>query len=91
MDRFTKQVVQVQPARRMHRNGQIRLVFHELVPANGATQQVAGSLEGVQSDVADHVQLDSEGGARATSPKTRYLSTGISLALAAMSSRKWRR
>ena len=83
--RLRGSVVQVQPARHMHRNGQIRLVFHELVPPNGATQEVAASFEGVQSATGDHVKLDSEGGAQATSPKTRYLQTGFELWLAAVS------
>jgi hypothetical protein len=79
-------VVQVEPARHLHHNGQLRLVFHELVPPSGATEEVAASFEGVQSGAGDHVQLDSEGGAQATSPKSRYLNTSISLALAAASS-----
>jgi hypothetical protein len=83
--RLKGDVVQVQPARRMHHNGQIRLVFHELVPPEGVSQQVAASFEGVQSAAGDHVKLDSEGGAQATNPKSRYLSTSFSLALAAFS------
>jgi hypothetical protein len=83
--RLKGSVVQVQPARHMHRNGQIRLVFHELVPPSGATREVAASFEGVQSATGDHVKLDSEGGAQATSPKTRYLQTGFELGLAALS------
>jgi hypothetical protein len=79
-------VVQVRPARHMHHNGQIRLVFHQLVPPDGAPEEVIASFEGVQSAAGDHVQLDSEGGAQATTSKTRYLSTSISLALAAVSS-----
>ncbi len=79
-------VVQVEPARHLHRNGELRLVFHEVVPPNGMPQQVAASFEGVQSAAGDHVQLDSEGGARATNPKSRYLQTGFSLAVAAFSS-----
>lgn len=84
--RLKGDVVQVQPARHMRRNGQIRLVFHELVPPEGVSQQVAASFEGVQSAAGDHVKLDSEGGAQATNPKSRYLSTSVSLALAAFSS-----
>jgi type IV secretory pathway VirB10-like protein len=84
--RLKGDVVQVEPARHLHRNGQIRLVFHELVPPEGVSQQVAASFEGVQSAAGDHVKLDSEGGAQATNSKSRYLSTGISLALAAFSS-----
>jgi hypothetical protein len=37
---------------------------------------------GVQSGKGQDVKLDSEGGAEANSPKTRYLATGISVALA---------
>jgi len=79
-------VVQVQPARHLHHNGQLRLVFHQLVPPDGMPQEVAASFEGVQSGAGDHVKLDTEGGAQATSPKSRYLSTSFSLALAAFSS-----
>jgi hypothetical protein len=78
-------VVQVQPARYLHHNGELRLVFHELVPPSGASEEVAASFEGVESGAGDHVELDSEGGAQATSPKSRYLDTSISLALAAWS------
>ena len=43
------------------------------------------SLEGVEVKNDEHLDLDSEGGAQATTPKTRYLTTGISIALAAAS------
>jgi len=46
---------------------------------------VVASLEGVQAGQENHVTLDSEGGAEASTPKTRYLSTGLSVALASMS------
>jgi type IV secretory pathway VirB10-like protein len=88
--RFKGSVVQVQPARYMSRNGQLRVVFHELIPPDGpagavVAQKVDASLEGVQSGKAENVKLDSEGGAEATTPKTRYLTTGISVGLAMMS------
>ncbi len=78
-------VLQVQPARRLHRNGQLRIVFHEIVPPQSAEQHVEASLEGVEVKDDQHLSLDSEGGAQATTPKTRYLTTGISIALAASS------
>ena len=78
-------VLQVQPARRLHRNGQLRIVFHQIVPPKSAEQQVEASLEGVEVKNDQNLSLDSEGGAQATTSKTRYLSTGISLALAAAS------
>lgn len=80
------EVVQVEAARPMHHNGELRLVFHQLVPPDGMPVQVSASFEGVQSATGDHVQLDSEGGARATDSRSRYLSTSVSLALAAFSS-----
>jgi hypothetical protein len=88
--RLRGSVVQVQPARYMSRNGQLRMVFHELLPPEGAggavvAQKVEANLEGVQAAAADDVQLDAEGGAQAGSPKSRYLLTTISVGLAAVS------
>jgi len=79
-------VIQVAPAQRMHRNGQLRIVFHELILPDGIEDKVNATLEGVQAGKADDLKLDSEGGAEAQTPKTRYLQTGISIGLAALSS-----
>jgi hypothetical protein len=79
-------VLQVQPARRLHHNGQLRIAFREVVLPDGAVQTVDTSLQGIQSDSGDNVQLDSEGGAKSTSSKTRYLSTGASVGLALIGS-----
>jgi type IV secretory pathway VirB10-like protein len=83
--RLKGSVLQVQPAHHPNRNGELRIVFHELIPPQGVAEKVDASLEGVLADQRDHVQLDTEGGARTTTPKTRYLSTGITIALAAAS------
>jgi type IV secretory pathway VirB10-like protein len=76
-------VRQVQPARRMKKNGQLRIEFRELVPPDGVQQKVEATLEGVQAGKNANVKLDSEGGAEATTSKSRYLATGISLVRAA--------
>jgi hypothetical protein len=78
-------VIQVEPARRMSRNGQLRFAFHDLVMPNGLDQKVSTVLTGVQAGKTANLKLDSEGGAQATSPKSRYLQTGIALGLAAVS------
>jgi len=78
---------QVQPARRMKKNGQLRIEFRELVPPDGVQQKVEATLEGVQAGKNANVKLDPEGGAEATTSKSRYLATGLSLALAAASMR----
>jgi hypothetical protein len=46
---------------------------------------VDASLESVQSIKDGDVKLDAEGGAEATTPKTRYLQTGIAIGLATVS------
>jgi hypothetical protein len=80
--RLRGSVLQVRPARRLSRNGQLRIVFQELVLPDGIEQKVEATLAGVQASKGQDVKLDSEGGAEANSPKTRYLATGISVALA---------
>jgi len=78
-------VVQAQAAHHPARNGQLRVVFRELQLPDGVEQKVAASLEGVESAKRDNVKLDSEGGARATAPPTRYLTTAASVGLGAAS------
>jgi hypothetical protein len=75
-------VVQVRAARRLSRNGQLRMVFHQLLLPDGLEQKVEATLAGVQAGKGEEVKLDAEGGAEANSPKTRYLATGISVMLA---------
>jgi len=76
-------VVQVQPARHWKHNGQLRFVFRDLVLPNGVESKVEAMVQGVQSGVADKLDVDSEGGAETQTPKTRYLRTAISVGLAA--------
>jgi hypothetical protein len=84
--RLRGSVLQVRAARRLHRNGQLRIVFREVILPDGSVQNVDTTLQGIQSDSADNVQLDSEGGAKSTSSKTRYLSTGATVGLALIGS-----
>jgi type IV secretory pathway VirB10-like protein len=86
--RIKGSILQAQPARRLHHNGQLRIVFREIVPPDGIAQRVVASLEGVQAAKNDHMRLDAEGGAEASTPKSRYFSTGLSLALASTSLRQ---
>lgn len=84
--RLRGSVLQVRPARSLHRNGQLRIAFREVLLPDGAVQTVDTSLQGIESDAAGHVQLDTEGGAKSTPSKTRYLSTGASVGLALIGS-----
>ena len=80
-------VLQVRPARRFARNGQLRIAFHEVVPPNGIEQKIDATLQGLEVAQGENLTLDSEGGAQVKAPKTRYLTTGIAVMLAAGSSR----
>jgi type IV secretory pathway VirB10-like protein len=83
--RLKGSVLQVRPARRLKKNGQLRITFHELTPPDGVVEKVEATLEAVEAAKNGNVKLDSEGGAEATNSKTRYLSTALSLGLAAAS------
>ena len=76
-------VLQAQPARRLGRNGQLRILFHQVAPPNGLEQQVETNLEAVAVAKNEHLKLDDEGGAQVTTARTRYLTTGIQVMLAA--------
>ena len=80
-------VLQARPAHHWQQNGQLRVVFRELVPPDGVEQKIVAGLESVQAGRDEHIKLDAEGGAEATTSKTRYLSTGLTLALTTASFR----
>jgi hypothetical protein len=84
--RLNGSVLQVRPARRLKRNGQLRISFHELVPPSGSPVRVDTTIEGMQTGEADNARLDPEGGAKATNPKSRYVTTGLSVSLAMIGS-----
>jgi hypothetical protein len=84
--RLMGSVLQARPARRFSRNGQLRIVFHQVVPPSGTEEKkMEASLEGVEIAEGERLQLDSEGGAEVTTPKTRYLTTAVALVLASSS------
>jgi len=85
--RLKGSVIQVQPAHKMHHNGELRVAFHNVIPPDGLEQKVSASLLGFAASKTQHVELDSEGGAQSTTPSTRYLSTAIAIGLAAASSK----
>jgi len=82
--RLIGRVLEAKPARHLHRNGELRIIFEQIELPGGAVEPVQGTLEGMEVDRAAHLRLDEEGGAHATDSKTRYLSTGVALLLAAV-------
>ncbi|MGD0201408.1 MAG: hypothetical protein ABSD27_11720 [Bryobacteraceae bacterium] len=83
--RLLGDVVAAQPARRFHRNGKVFFVFRQIKLPAGAVQGIQGYLEGVEADFDAHLALDSEGAARASSPKTRFIFPAIAVAVAGLS------
>jgi hypothetical protein len=81
--RLIGEVSEAKPARKLHHNGELRVVFERIETPEGITQGMQGSLEGMEVDRAARMNLDEEGGAHATDSKTRYLSTGLTVLLAA--------
>jgi hypothetical protein len=102
--RLVGEVVQAKPAHKLHRNGELRVIFERIETPEEAIQALAqaepppqapaehnqansqamiGNLEGVEVDRNANIKLDEEGGARTTDSKTRYLSTGLAVLLAA--------
>lgn len=84
--RLIGEVLQAKPARKLHQNGELRVIFERIETPEGSTQGMQGSLEGVEVDRAARMNLDEEGGAHTTDSKTRYLSTGLTILLAAAAS-----
>jgi hypothetical protein len=119
--RLVGQVIKAKSARKLHRNGELRVIFehietsdegqqalaqmqkevqaqaersqaaaehpaeHSQAPAE-RSQAMIGNLEGVEVDRRANMQLDEEGGAHTTTSKTRYLSSGLAVMLAAAAS-----
>ncbi len=98
--RLVGRVLQAKPAQKLHRNGELRVIFDRIETSEEAMQALAqvqaqaehfeassqgmiGNLEGLEVDRNAHMKLDEEGGARTTDSKTRYLSTGLAVLLAA--------
>ncbi len=80
--RLLGDVLQAQPARRFRRNRKAFFVFRQIKLPAGTVQGIRGYLEGVEADFDAHLALDSEGAARASSPKTRFIFPAVASTLA---------
>ena len=80
------EVIKAEPARKLHHNGDLRVIFSRIETPEGVIQPMQGTVEGIEADRRAGLKLDEEGGAQATDSKTRYLSTGFTILLAAAAS-----
>jgi len=83
--RLLGDIIEVQRARFLHRNGKVLFVFRQIKLPAGSVQGTQGYLEGVEANFDAHVALDSEGAARVSSPKTRFIFPAIAVAVAGLS------
>jgi hypothetical protein len=83
--RLEGRVVRAVPARRLGRNGRLRFIFQQIELRQSRPQKVEASLQEVDATSGAHVKLDSEGGAHAVAPKTRFIMPAIDVLLATSS------
>lgn len=81
-------VLQVRPARRWHRSGQLRFAFQNIEPVLAFRERaqtlwsVEGQLDGVEAGGNDKIAMDAEGGTKVTSSKTRFIAPVLAVMLA---------
>jgi len=83
--RLLGNVVEVQPARLLHRNGKVLFVFRQIQLPQGNPQSIQGYLDAVEADFDAHLNLDTEGTAHVSSPKSRFIFPAIAVAVAGLS------
>jgi hypothetical protein len=76
---LTGEVTLVRPARRYHRNGQLRFLFERVQVPHQPAAPLLGALQAVDASEGDHVAVDDEGGATLTNSKTRFIAPALSL------------
>ena len=78
-------VTQALPARRLGRNGKLRITLRQIELDPGAPRTVQATLQSVDAAAGAHVKIDAEGGAHAVTPKTKYIAPAIDVLLATSS------
>jgi hypothetical protein len=77
--KLTGEVTFAQPARRFHRNGQLRFLFERVEPPDRDSAPMLAALHAVDVNADDHVALDDEGGAAVQNSKTRFVEPALAL------------
>ena len=76
---LTGVVTRSTPARRFHRNGQLRFLFETVQVPHQPSAPLLGALHAIDASVDDHVVVDDEGGATLENSKTRFIAPALSL------------
>jgi hypothetical protein len=73
------EVTLAKPAKRFHRNGQLRFLFERVHPKTTEAVPLLASLESVDASADDRLAIDEEGGAAATNSKTRFIAPTLGI------------
>ena len=73
------EVTLAKAAKGFHRNGQLRFLFESVHLPAGEQVSLKASLQSVNGSADDNMQLDDEGGAKLSDPKTRFIAPALSL------------
>jgi hypothetical protein len=76
---LTGEVTLARPARRFHRNGQLRFLFERVQVPNQPSAPLLGALHTIDASDDDHVAVDDEGGATLENSKTRFIAPALAL------------
>jgi hypothetical protein len=76
---LTGEVTLVKPARKYHRNGQLRFLFERVQVPNQEAAPLLGALHSVDASDDDKVAVDDEGGATLKNSNTRFIAPALSL------------
>ncbi len=67
----------VTSARRLRRNGQLRFLFETIEAPGEAAESAAASLFSAEVGREQHLEIDEEGGAKTTNPKSRFIAPAL--------------
>jgi hypothetical protein len=77
--KLTGEVTFATPARRFHRNGQLRFLFEHVQVPNQAPAPLVGALHAIDASTDDRVALDDEGGATLENSNTRFIAPALAI------------
>lgn len=73
------EVTYAKPAKRFHRNGQLRFLFERVQLPSGDPAPLLASLQSAHTSDDDNMVLDDEGGAKLENSKTRFIAPALAL------------
>ncbi|MCU1383153.1 MAG: hypothetical protein JWL71_1850 [Acidobacteria bacterium] len=76
---LTGEITRATPARRFHRNGELRFLFQRVQVPNQPSAPLLGALHAIDASRDDRVAVDDEGGATLENSKTRFIAPALSL------------